>query len=222
MSKKISAVVVGLFLLGSMASLIAINSFFRENTRLLKEQKRLIQSNDRLFNSVQSLKKRIPPTPKGCIVESVQIQPLPNTEGTEAPRYTVAFWIKNPTKSLISAIQGVIVAQANGVIDPAHWYYWSMNIGPVAPGERKHVVTNPMVLGKPGASVEVLVTLKGQPGIGKAIHAIPDIAPPPAPVEGAQKPGETKPEAKPETKPEVKPGQSDPQRGASPTLQPTQ
>lgn len=209
MSKKLSFIVVGLILLGSTASLLAINSFFRENTRLLQEQKRLINTNNELIQTVESLKRQIPPVPKGAVVEDVTIEPLPDTEGTEAPRYTVAFWIKNPTNQRTEAIQGLIAAQTNGILEPSRWSHWLVNMGPLEPGERKHVVTNPVSLGNPGTTVEVLVTLKGEPGIGKASRGIPAVIPPPKPVAEL-----TPPASEPRPSPRV------PQRTTEPSTPP--
>ena len=174
MSKKVFAIVTSLFLLGGLVSLIAVNSFFRENSRLLIERRELKQENHELIGENQLLKSRIPPTPKGIVVERVGIKEATQTEGNVVPKYTVDFVVKNPTNESVSENQAVLIVQENDNGEYTRWNYSSVKIGSIPPGESRNVVTNPMTLGKPGTSVEVLVTLVDQPGIAKTIFRVPE------------------------------------------------
>lgn len=91
MTKKIVTVIIGLFLLGALAMLVAVNSFFRENARLLNEQKKLTSTTQKLQQEVSLLKKKIPPEPHGAVVDKIAIAPVSSTETSQTPMHTVDF-----------------------------------------------------------------------------------------------------------------------------------
>ncbi|HHZ19558.1 MAG TPA: hypothetical protein GX391_03460 [Firmicutes bacterium] len=175
MTKKIFAVISGLFLLVSLAMLLAVNSFFRENAKLLSEHKKLVTAKEGLEKEVIDLKKKIPPQPVGAIVEKITIKPAAQAGTDQTPRYTVGFWVVNPTEKTIPPMQGTIVAQQIDAGGVPRWSFWAIQIASIPPGERRNVATNPLALGAPGSNIEVTVSLWNQPGIAKTGYQLPAV-----------------------------------------------
>jgi hypothetical protein len=191
MTKKVFAVIVGIFLLGVLLGLVGLNSFFQENLRLLQERNKVDIANKIITKENMKLRRLVPPVPKGAVIEGMRVSVDPETAKTESPKYILTLWVKNPTDKEILGVRGVLYIQGLGA--GSRLEYIPITTPMIAAGERRLFSSDPMTIGGPGSTVEIIASLWSQPGVAKVLYHVPAIKVP----------------EKTESKPNNQPGQSD-------------
>lgn len=171
MTKKVFTIMISLFLLAILLALVGLNSFFQENLRLLQERNKVNHTNELLVKENKLLQRQIPPVPKGAVIEGMRVSPDPESANSDSPKYILTFWVKNPTDKEIFGARGILYMQGIGA--GSRLEYIPISIPAIAPGERQWFSSEPITLGRPGVTVEVIASLWGEPGIAKTAFRIP-------------------------------------------------
>lgn len=173
MTKKVFSIIIGIFLLGALLALVGLNSFFQENLRLLQERNRVDRANKQITQENMILRRKVPPIPKGAVIEGMRVSKDPESAKTESPKYIVTLWVKNPTDAEIPGTRGVLYMQGLG--GGSRLEFIPITTPVIAAGERRLFSTDPLAIGAPGTTVEVLASLWGQPGVAKVVFRVPQI-----------------------------------------------
>lgn len=173
MTKKVFGVIIGIFLFSALLGLVGLNSFFQENLRLLQERNKVDRASKLITKENMRLRRLVPPVPKGAVIEGMRVSVDPESAKTESPKYILTLWVKNPTDKEILGVRGVLYVQGLGAGSRLEFIPISTPV--IAAGERRLFSSDPMTLGAPGTTVEVLASLWGQPGVAKVAFHIPQV-----------------------------------------------
>lgn len=175
MTKRVFAIITGVFIFGIFLALVVLNSFFHENTGLLNERNKVDSLNKELVKENLLLRKRMPSMPQGALIEGMRVAPDPETAQTPAAKYILTLWVKNPTDQEIPAVRGIVYIQ--GLSEGGHLDTIIVSIPAIAPGERRLFASRPLTLGTPGSKIEIVASLWQEPGVAKLIFALPEAKP---------------------------------------------